>query len=755
MMNISASELSLDQKSRLVSGDGFWHTYGIPESGIEAVKLSDGPHGLRSQGEAGDNFGLTASEESTCFPPAVAIGSSWDPSVAERVATAIGREARALGVDIVLGPGVNIKRSPLCGRNFEYLSEDPLLSGALGSAYVTAIQAQGVGCSVKHFAANNQESDRMRVSADVDERTLREIYFPAFERIVKEARPATLMCSYNRINGVFASENRWLLTDVLRGEWGFQGAVMSDWGAVHDGPAAVAAGLDLEMPGTEGRTPPLIAEAVRAGTLAERELDVAVARILGLQQWHGAGRRVEADFIKHHQLAREVAAECAVLLKNDDTLPLSAATKLAVIGEFARSPRFQGGGSSHVRATRTESFLDALPEFTDGAVAYAPGYNLEGGGDEAALLDAAVGIAADADVALIFAGLSESDESEGFDRTSTELPGSQVALIRAVAAVAPRTVVVLSNGGVVTVEEWHADVAAILEGFLLGQASGGALADLLFGKVNPSGRLAETIPRRLADHPSTPNFPGERGHVVYGERLLVGYRAFTTLGNPARYPFGHGLSYTAFELTDFHVDVTRPDSAVATVTVTNTGSREGAYVVQIYVAAPSTLDIQRPARELRAFTKVMLGAGESISVSLPLDRRAFAYWDVDASDWVVEAGSYTVQLGRDSETVLAEQTISLTGDDIVRELTLWSTLEEWITHPVIGPTLLDEIDSDKLRYVSQPHILRGIGTLPMRKIADTLRDTVPEDKFLTIMARTRKTKTAADPEPNRVRATTG
>jgi beta-glucosidase len=305
------------------------------------------------------------------------------------------------------------------------------------------------------------------------------------------------------------------------------------------------------------------------------------------------------------------------------------------------------------------------------------------------------------------------------------------------------------------VEEWHADVAAILEGFLLGQASGGALADLLFGKVNPSGRLAETIPRRLADHPSTPNFPGERGHVVYGERLLVGYRAFTTLGNPARYPFGHGLSYTAFELTDFHVDVTRPDSAVATVTVTNTGSREGAYVVQIYVAAPSTLDIQRPARELRAFTKVMLGAGESISVSLPLDRRAFAYWDVDASDWVVEAGSYTVQLGRDSETVLAEQTISLTGDDIVRELTLWSTLEEWITHPVIGPTLLDEIDSDKLRYVSQPHILRGIGTLPMRKIADTLRDTVPEDTFLTIMARTRKTKTAADPEPNRVRATTG
>jgi beta-glucosidase len=740
-MSLSASELSLDQKSRLVSGVGPWRTYAIPELGIKPVTLADGPHGLRSQGEGGDNFALTESEESTCFPPAVAIGSSWDPSAAERVAAAIGREARMLGVDIVLGPGVNIKRSPLCGRNFEYLSEDPLVSGVLGSAFVAALQLEGVGCSVKHFAVNNQESDRMRVSADVDERTMREIYLPAFERIVKEARPATLMCSYNRINGVFASENHWLLSEVLRDEWGFQGAVMSDWGAVHDAPASVAAGLDLEMPGTDGRTPPMVVEAVRSGTLPEAALDLAAERILGLQAWRAAGR-VEADLDEHHRLAREVAGECAVLLKNDDVLPLSATTRIAVIGEFARTPRFQGGGSSHVKATRTQSFLDALPEFIELPISFAPGYTLDGEGDGMALRDEAIAIAAQAEVAVVFAGLSESDESEGFDRTTLDLPSDQVALIRAVAAVTPSTVVVLSNGGVVSLEAWHGDVDAIIEGFLLGQATGGALADVLFGAVNPSGKLAETIPRELVDVPSSPNFPGERGHVLYGERLLVGYRGLTTLDRPARYPFGYGLSYTTFDMTDFHVEVTGADSAVATVTVTNTGSRDGAHVIQIYVDATANRAIQRPLRELRAFRKVFITAGESEVVSLPLDRRAFAYWDIDVSDWVVEPGAYTVQLGRDSETVLDQQSISLDGDDIVGELTLWSTLEEWISHPVVGPTLLDEIGSDKLRYVSQPHILRGIGTLPMQKIANTLRDTVPGETFKAIMARTRSTNRA-------------
>jgi beta-glucosidase len=738
-MNDNTPHLNLDQKAHLVTGVGPWRTHAIPERGIEAVRLSDGPHGLRAQGEAGDNFGLTESEESTCFPPAVAVGSSWDPSVASRIAAAIGREARMLGVDIVLGPGVNIKRSPLCGRNFEYFAEDPLLSGALGTSYVTAIQAEGVGCSVKHFAANNQETDRMRMSADVDQRTLREIYLPAFERIVKEAQPATLMCSYNKINGVFSSQNRWLLTDLLRGEWGFNGAVISDWGAVHDTPAALAAGLDLEMPGTDGRTPPLVTEAVQAGHLDKGDLDTAVQRVLALQKWHNAPQ-TDVDLDEHHRLAREVAAECAVLLKNTGALPLCAKTRIAVVGELARTPRFQGGGSSHVKATRTEAFLDAVVQLTNEPVSFQPGYILDGDGDgdHEGLLEAAVAEASDAEVTLIFAGLSEQDESEGFDRTTIDLPARQTALIQAIAATSTRTVVVLSNGGIVSVEGWHDQVDAILEGFLLGQAGGAALADLLYGVVNPSGRLAETIPQLLDDLPSTPNFPGEQGHVLYGERLLVGYRGLTTLARPARYPFGHGLSYTTFEMTDFAVSVNSRDSATASVTVTNSGARDGAHVVQIYVDATAHETVQRPRRELRAFAKVFLTAGQSMTISLPLDRRAFAYWDVDMSDWVVEPGAYTVQLGRDSENICAEQTILLDGDDIVRGLTLWSTLAEWLEHPVVGSTLLDEIGSDQLRYVAQPSILRAIGTLPMQKIVNTLRGSVPAETFDAIIARSRQ-----------------
>lgn len=736
-MNVRARDLTTGQKSHLVTGVGPWNTFAIPEHGIEAVKLSDGPHGLRAQGPGGDNFALTESEEATCFPPAVAIGSSWDPSVASRVGEAIGREARLQEVDIVLGPGVNIKRSPLCGRNFEYLSEDPLLSGVLGAAYVNSLQAQGVGASVKHFAVNNQETDRMRVSADVDQRTLREIYLPAFERVVKDAQPATVMCSYNKINGVFSSQNRWLLTDLLRGEWGFNGAVISDWGAVHDAPAAVAAGLDLEMPGTEGRTPPIVAEAVVTGTLSEPELNAAVDRILNLSAWHGAGR-IDVDFDKHHALAREIAAECAVLLKNDGVLPLERSARVALIGEFARTPRFQGGGSSHVRATRVESFLDAVAEVSGNILGFEPGYSLDSSEADSALQESAVALAASAEVAIVFAGLSEAEESEGFDRETIDLPAAQVDLIRGVAATGVKTVVVLSNGGVVAVEGWHDDVDAILEGFLLGQAGGGATADLLYGVVNPSGKLAETIPCRVEDHPSAMNFPGERGHVLYGERLLVGYRAFTTLRRPSRYPFGHGLSYTTFETSGLAVEVMSADTAVVRATVSNTGKRDGAHVVQIYVGAVGAGEVHRPLRELRAFEKVMLTSGASTQVEFTLDRRAFSYWDVEMSDWVVAPGAYSVQVGADSETVIAEQTIELAGDDTVRELTLWSTLAEWVEHPVVGPILLDEVVSDRLRLVTQPHILRGVGSLPMGKIANALGDSVSPGIFESLMARTRR-----------------
>ena len=736
MNDIAPSELTLEQKSRLVSGQDSWTTHPIPEHGIPAVRVADGPHGLRAQLSGGDNFALTPSEPATCFPPAVAVGTSWDPAVAERIAAAMGSEARTFGVDVVLGPGVNIKRSPLCGRNFEYFSEDPLLSGVLGAAYVRGMQGVGVGSSLKHFAVNNQEGDRMRASAEVDERTLREIYLPAFERVVKESKPATVMCAYNKINGTFASENRWLLTDVLRGEWGFDGVVVSDWGAVHDPAAAVRAGLDLEMPGTNGRTPPIVAAAIESGELDEHHLDESVARILALAAWR-AEKTEAVDFEAHHALAREVAAQCAVLLKNTGVLPLDPTARVAVIGEMARTPRYQGGGSSRVNSTRTDAFLDVVGELAQVDVVFEPGYTLEGNGDAVALRDAAVAAASEAEVAVVFAGLGETDESEGFDRTTIDLPTEQIELIKAVAAAAAQTVVVLANGGVVTVEQWHDDVDAILEGFLLGQAGAGAVADLLYGVVSPSGRLAETIPERLLDVPSTPNFPGEKGQVLYGERLLVGYRGFTTLDRPVRYPFGFGLSYTTFELTDFSVAVTGPDSAVASVTVTNSGSRDSAEVVQVYVDATAHSEVLRPKRELRAFTKVHLAAGESRSVELPLSKRAFAYWDVDLHDWNVTPGNYVVQLCLDAQTVHSEERIQLEGDNWIPELTLWSTLQEWLDHPVVGGTLLDEVDSEQLRLVTQPHILRAIGTLPMQKIANTLSGSVRAATFEQLMARTR------------------
>ncbi|WP_239525964.1 glycoside hydrolase family 3 C-terminal domain-containing protein [Microbacterium sp. B35-30] len=739
----SHGELSLEQKAALVSGDGPWSTASLPELGVQPVRLSDGPHGLRVMMDGGgDNLGLAESARATCFPPAVAVGSSWDPVVAERIGAAIAREARAAGVDIVLGPGVNIKRSPLCGRNFEYLSEDPLVSGVLGAAFVRSLQAGGVGASVKHFAANNQETDRMRVSSDVDERTLREIYFPAFERVVREAQPATVMCSYNRVNGIFSSENRWLLTDVLRNEWGFGGAVVSDWGAVHDPVVAVHAGVDLEMPGSEGRNPPIIAAAVRAGVLDEDELDSAVQRVIGLSSWRGTADG-DVDLDVHHQLARQVAAQCAVLLKNDGALPLSGSSKLAVIGEFARTPRYQGGGSSRVNSTRTASFLDSVVEYANAHVDFQPGFTLDGSGDPSALRAAAAHAAAGADIALVFAGLRESDESEGYDRTTLELPADQVELIKEVAAAASRTVVVLSHGGVVSMEDWHDDVDAILDAFLLGQASGAAIADLLYGAVNPSGRLAETIPRRLIDSPSAPNFPGEEGHVLYGERVLVGYRGYSKMGRPVRYPFGHGLSYTTFRISEFSVHVTGQDSAAASVRVTNTGDRAGAHVVQIYVDATAHDRVLRPQRELRAFTKVFLEPGQTMRVELPLDRRAFAYWDVPQKNWVVAPGDYVVQLGWDAESIHAEQSIALEGDLVIRELTGWSTLAEWLEHPLVGPTLREDVADPRFLYITEPRVVRVTGTMPMGRIIDFLRDDLPEGTFEALMA-----KSVAAPRPD-------
>lgn len=694
--------LTLEQKASLLSGRDFWHTEAIEAAGIPSILLSDGPHGLRRQDSEADNLGVHDSVSATCFPPSVAVGSSWDIEVSARIGAAIGREARAAGVSVVLGPGVNIKRSPLCGRNFEYYSEDPLLSGVLASAYVRAMQAEGAGASVKHFAANNQETDRMRVSVEVDERTLREIYFPAFERVVTEAHPATVMCSYNRLNGVLAAQNRRLLTDVLRDEWGFGGAVVSDWGAVNDRVAALAAGLDLEMPGTGGSGDAEIVAAVRNGQLDEAVVDRSVRRVLAL-----ADREMPAggdvDIHEQHRIAKEVAADCAVLLKNDrDTLPLSTRSAVAVIGEFAVHPRFQGGGSSHVNPTRVDTPLDAIRALGE-SVTYARG-----------LADNAVEIAREADVAVVFTGLGEKDESEGFDRDTIELPAAQVELVKAVAAASRRTVVVLSHGGVVSLEGWHDDVDAVLDGWLLGQAGGSALADLLFGVTNPSGRLAESIPVRLQDNPSYLNFPGESGHVRYGEGVMVGYRFYETAEVAVRYPFGHGLSYTTFETTGLTVTVTGDDSATVAVDVTNTGTRAGKHVVQVYVATDAA-PVRRPARELRAFTKVSLEPGETRRVELDLDRRAFAWYDIELSRWVVSPGDYTVQLGLSAARVVAEAPVRLTGDVIVPALSIDSTVQEWFGHPIVGPELGKVLAGQSDRAESSADWMRMVASMPMRQ----------------------------------------
>lgn len=736
----SADQLSREQKAALVCGRDFWTTTPVEHADVPSMVLTDGPHGVRRQAGTSDHLGLGESRPATCFPLAAAVGSSWNPDVAEKVGAAIGVEARALDVQVVLGPGVNIKRSPLCGRNFEYYSEDPLLAGTLGAAHVRGQQAQGVGASVKHFAANNQETDRMHISADVDQRTLREIYLPAFEQVVTDAGPATVMCSYNRINGVPAAQNRWLLTDVLREQWGFTGAVVSDWGAVSDPVAALDAGLDLQMPGTGGRSARQIVEALQAGTLSDDTLDAAAARVLALTEL-AKQPSLDFDVAQHHALARELATECAVLLKNDgQILPLDTSARIAVIGEFARTPRFQGGGSSHVNATRVDTALDFIREHSEDTVDFAGGFTLDGTGDAETLRAQAVAIARRVDVAVVFAGLADADESEGYDRTNLELPAGQIELITAVAAVAPRTVVVLANGGVVTVEGWHDLVDAIVEGFLLGQAGGGALADLLFGVANPSGRLAESIPVRLADTASYLNFPGEQGHVRYGEGVMVGYRWHETSGIAPRYPFGHGLSYTTFAVSDLMVEVTGPDTAHVTLMVANTGHRRGGHVVQVYVASTAG-PVRRPVRELRAFTKVRLEPGEKRSVSLELSRRSFAYWDIDENDWVVAPGDYTVQVCRDSATVSLENTVSLDGDNLVRALTLDSTVQEWWSHPVVGRELLATLASGPAEVPqggeSPADLMRMVASMPMRTVIMMLGDAAPVDALEKLMARSR------------------
>lgn len=697
--------LDVSELAALGSGATFWASKAIGP--VPAMVLTDGPHGVRRQtGGGADHLGIGASAPATCFPPAVGLGQSWDPELVERVGTALGAESRALGVHVLLGPGINIKRDPRCGRNFEYYSEDPLLSGVLGAAWVRGVQSRGVAASVKHFAANNAEFDRMRASSDVDERTLREIYLRAFEYVVEHAGPWSVMCSYNRINGVYASENHWLLTDVLRGEWGFDGVVVSDWGAVRDRVAAVAAGLDLEMPATGGVSDQDVVDAVANGALDRDAVVGAAARMAQLAErtrWNVTAPTT-FDAEAHHLLAREAAGRSVVLLKNDDGLLPLAPSRIAVIGRFAREPRYQGGGSSHVNPTRLDNALDEIRRLAgDHEVTYS---------DDATQ-------AAAADTAVVFLGLSADAESEGFDRPDIDLPADQLALLREVVQAQPRTVVVLSHGGVVRLDEVAALAPAVLDGALLGQAGGGAVADVLFGAVNPSGRLTETVPARLADVPAYLNFPSDRGHTHYGERFFVGYRWYDARDLPVAYPFGHGLSYTTFDYRGVEVAEHAGELMVA-VTVANVGARRGREVVQVYAAKNESL-VSRAPRWLAGFGSVTLDPGEDAVVEIALSRTELAYWD---GRWVVEGGEYTLWAGASSRDLRLHTTVRLPGDAALSVFTAESTLGEVLADPaaaaVIGEFFGPAMNPDLLAIIASIPLDRLVGFSGGRLTRDRL-----------------------------------
>ncbi|GIF98114.1 glycoside hydrolase family 3 C-terminal domain-containing protein [Catellatospora citrea] len=679
-----AIPLTTAQQAALTSGGGFWHTTAVAD--LPPIMLTDGPHGVRKQVTGADHGGLLDSEPATCFPPAVALGSSWDPELVRRIGEALGDEARAMGVSVLLGPGINLKRSPLGGRNFEYYAEDPLLTGVLATEWVRGLQSRGVGASLKHFAVNSQETDRMRVSADVDERTLREMYLRAFQRVVQQAQPWTVMCSYNRINGVHASQDPWLLTRVLRDEWGFEGLVVSDWGAVVDRVAAVRAGLDLTMPGPDDTGDEALVRAVADGTLDPVALDTSAARVRALVERAVAASDPAAtyDADAHHALAREAAGRGIVLLKNDrDLLPLPRHdVTIAVLGEHARTPRFQGGGSSQMNPTRLDDALTEITALAGGPVLFAAGYGSDGTADEQ-LAAEAVETARTADVAVVFIGTAQ--ETEGADRQSLELPAAQLALVERVLAANPRTVVVLSHGAVVLTTPWDHAVPALVEGWLLGQAGGGAIADVLFGVVNPSGRLTETIPLKLAHHPSHLDFPGEASHVRYGEGVHVGYRGFDAREQEVAYPFGFGLSYTAFAYGDATATVVDGGIEVR-VPVTNTGGRDGREVVQVYASLPGSA-VRRAPRELKGFANVAVAAGQTAVVVIRIARDDLAYWDPRLRRWAVEGGDYLLSVGASSRDLRTTVTVAVTGDDTRVPLSAESTLGEWLADPKGGQVL--------------------------------------------------------------------
>ena len=676
-------EMTLEEKAGMCSGKDFWHLKGVERLGIPEVMVSDGPHGLRKQAEEADHLGLNESIKAVCFPTACATACSFDRDLLEEMGERIGDECQAEDLSVILGPAVNIKRSPLCGRNFEYFSEDPYLASQMAAAHIKGVQSKNVGTSIKHFAANNQEHRRMSCSSEIDERTLREIYLAAFETAIKEAKPDTVMCSYNRINGEFASENHWLLTEVLRDQWGFEGYVMSDWGAVNDRVKGLKAGLELEMPGSGGNTDKEIVEAVKNGELEEAVLDRAVERILNIVFKFTDNRQEgKFDLEEDHKLAAKIAGESMVLLKNEGVLPLPAqGKKIAFIGKFAETPRFQGGGSSHINSFKITSALEAVKEVAE--VTYAQGYDVKEDVIDQAMLDQAVETAKEADVAVIFAGLPDAFESEGYDRTHMRMPDCQNTLISEIAKVQENVVVVLHNGSPVEMP-WADQVKGILEAYLCGQAVGQAEVDILFGKVNPSGKLAETIPYKLSDNPSYLNFPGDGQKVEYKEGVFMGYRYYDTKEMPVRYPFGYGLSYTTFEYSDLQLSsdkIKDTDKLKVTLKVKNTGNRAGKEIVQLYVA-DKTGAASRPVKELKNFVKVELQPQEEKTVEMELDKRSFAWYNTDIHDWYAASGEYEILAAASSRDIRLKKTVYVESTtELPMHIHMNTTIGELLENP--------------------------------------------------------------------------
>ena len=716
----SVNDLTLEEKAALTSGTNPWSLGNVAAKGLPNYTITDGPHGLR-KAQNTESMDVEENVPATCFPPAAGMACSWNPELVERVGEAMGEECIQEQVAVILGPGVNIKRNPLGGRCFEYWSEDPYLAGHTAVGIVKGVQSKGVGTSLKHFAANNQETDRLRISATISPRAMREIYLPAFEYIVKTAQPWTVMCSYNKINGVFSSQNRWLLTDVLRGEWGFKGIVMSDWGAVSDRVAALNAGLNLEMP--PSNTDNQIVAAAKDGRIPATQLDEMAQGMVDLvAKARPAMSRdgYQYDVDAHNEVARQAAVESMVLLKNEDaTLPVAKGAKIAVIGEFARTPRYQGAGSSLINPTKLTSFLDALEE-RGVAADFAPGFTLDDAAQDPALTEQAVTAAQQADVVLLFLGLPAAYESEGFDRTTLDIPAKQVEVLDAVAAANPNVAVVLSNGSVVSLP-WRGRAKAILETWLLGQAGGAALADVIFGDEAPSGKLAQTIIDDVNDDPSAMNWPGEEGHVDYGEGVFVGYRYHDTFRKQVTYPFGYGLSYATFDVHDATVAKTGPRTAEVTVTVTNTSDVAGAETVQVYVAPPKA-KVARPVHELKGFAKVALEPGESKNVTIALDDRAFAYWSERFDDWHVEGGTYTVEVGVSSRDIVSRIDVEIDDDGKIMNLDEWSTFGEWLDDP-IGAPILQHVLDDMGKEAGRPIIpdsalmVMFLRSMPLRSLS--------------------------------------